>query len=87
MARDLFGPFAGCLRCWMGASLSAEAALDFFDSVPSTMRSSMQHDAAAGNAIELDAIGGAVLRAGDRTGFSASVTKRLVAELRDRASA
>lgn len=65
----------------VGASLSAQAALEFFDSVPATMQSSMQHDAAAGNDIELDAIGGAVLRAADRTGSPAPVTQKLVAEL------
>lgn len=65
----------------LGASLSADAALTFFDSVPSSMRSSMQHDAAAGKPIELDAIGGAVLRAGDRTGVPVPVTRRLVEEL------
>lgn len=67
----------------LGASLSAEATLEFFDSVPGTMQSSMQHDAAAGNAIELDAIGGTVLRASDRTGIPTPVTQKLVAELRD----
>jgi 2-dehydropantoate 2-reductase len=66
----------------LGASLSAEATLEFFDSVPPTMQSSMQHDAAAGNELELDAIGGAVLRASDRTGIPAPVTQKLVAELR-----
>jgi len=65
----------------LGASLSPESTLDFFDSVPAAMRSSMQHDAAAGKDIELDAIGGAVLRAGDRTGVPAPVTRKLVAEL------
>ena len=65
----------------VGASLSAEAALEFFDSVPATMQSSMQHDAAAGNEIELDAIGGAVLRAADRTGIPAPATQKLVAGL------
>ena len=45
------------------------------------MQSSMQHDAAAGNELELDAIGGAVLRASDRTGIPAPVTQKLVAEL------
>ena len=66
----------------VGAKLSPEAALDFFDSVPPTMQSSMQHDAAAGKDIEIDAIGGAVLRAGDRTGVSTPVTQKLVDELR-----
>jgi 2-dehydropantoate 2-reductase len=65
----------------VGASLSPVSALEFFDSVPPTMQSSMQHDAAAGKDIELDAIGGAVLRAGDRTGISAPVTQKLVADL------
>jgi len=65
----------------LGASLSAQATLEFFDSVPPTMQSSMQHDAAAGNDLELDAIGGAVLRASDRTGIPAPVTQKLVAEL------
>lgn len=65
----------------LGASLSAGGALDFFDSVPSTMQSSMQHDAANGKPIELDAIGGAVLRAGERAGVPVPVTRRLVGEL------
>ena len=65
----------------VGAELSAAAALEFFDSVPPTMQSSMQHDAAAGKALELDAIGGAVLRASGRTGIPVPVTRGLVAEL------
>jgi 2-dehydropantoate 2-reductase len=48
------------------------------------MRSSMQKDAAAGRPIELDAIGGAVLRAAERAGTEAPVTARLVADLRAR---
>jgi 2-dehydropantoate 2-reductase len=54
------------------------------DLVPDTMRSSMQKDAAAGRPIELDAIGGAILRAAERAGTEAPVTTRLVAELRER---
>jgi 2-dehydropantoate 2-reductase len=65
----------------VGARLSPESTLEFFDSVPPTMQSSMQHDAAARKDIELDAIGGAVLRAGDRTGISTPVTQKLVDEL------
>ena len=53
------------------------------DLVPDTMRSSMQ-DAAAGRPIELDAIGGTILRAADRAGTEAPVTARLVADLRER---
>jgi 2-dehydropantoate 2-reductase len=48
------------------------------------MKSSMQRDAEAGRPIELDAIGGAVLRAAERAGVDAPVTARLVAELRAR---
>jgi 2-dehydropantoate 2-reductase len=66
----------------VGASLDAAATLDFFDSVPATMQSSMQHDAADGKEIELDAIGGAVVRAADRTGIPVPVTRRLVDGLR-----
>jgi 2-dehydropantoate 2-reductase len=54
------------------------------DLVPDTMRSSMQKDAAAGRPIELDAIGGTILRAADRAGTEAPVTARLVADLRER---
>lgn len=70
----------------VGADLSAEATVRFFDSVPEEMQSSMQHDAAAGQPIELDAIGGAVLRAATRTGQDAPVTGRLVDQLRRLAS-
>jgi 2-dehydropantoate 2-reductase len=48
------------------------------------MRSSMQKDAAAGRPIELDAIGGTILRAADRAGTQAPVTAGLVADLRER---
>jgi 2-dehydropantoate 2-reductase len=64
--------------------LSADAAVEFFDSVPATMQSSMQHDAAAGRAIEIEAIGGAVLRAAARTGIPAPTTEKLVEELHTR---
>jgi 2-dehydropantoate 2-reductase len=48
------------------------------------MRSSMQKDAAAGRPIELDAIGGTILRAAARAGTDAPVTARLVADLQER---
>jgi 2-dehydropantoate 2-reductase len=54
------------------------------DLVPDSMRSSMQKDAAADRPIELDAIGGAILRAAERAGAEAPVTARLVADLRER---
>lgn len=67
-----------------GAAGDATATREFAWSLPDGMRSSMQRDAAAGNVTELEAIGGAVLRAADRHGVEVPVTRRLVEELRAR---
>jgi 2-dehydropantoate 2-reductase len=67
-----------------GAAVDPEATIAALDGVPDTMRSSMQRDAAAGRPLELEAIGGSILRAAARTGVPAPVTGRLVAALRDR---
>jgi 2-dehydropantoate 2-reductase len=67
-----------------GVELDPAAILAVLDGLPEAMRSSMQKDAAAGRPIELDAIGGTILRAADRAGADAPVTARLVADLRDR---
>jgi 2-dehydropantoate 2-reductase len=67
-----------------GVELDEAAAVGVIDGYPDGMRSSMQKDAEAGRPIELDAIGGAILRAAERAGTSAPVTARLVAELRAR---
>jgi 2-dehydropantoate 2-reductase len=67
-----------------GVDLDEAATLAILERVPDAMRSSMQKDAAAGRPIELDAIGGAVLRAAERGGTDAPVTARLVADLRSR---
>ncbi|MDH6131440.1 2-dehydropantoate 2-reductase [Kitasatospora sp. MAA4] len=64
-----------------GAPVTTETVLSFFDRAPSTMKSSMQRDAEAGRPLELDAIGGAVLRAGAAHGIETPATARLVAEL------
>ncbi len=69
-----------------GAAGDGDAALAFFDRVPAAMRSSMQRDAEAGRALEIEAIGGAVLRAAQRHGIDVPVTARIVAELRARVS-
>ena len=67
------------------AGLAAEEGVDF--DVEATlaacegagdMRSSMQKDRAAGRPLELDAIGGAVLRAARRHGLDAPATQELV---------
>ncbi|MGW8395822.1 ketopantoate reductase family protein [Streptomyces lydicus] len=64
-----------------GAPVATETVLSFFDRAPQTMKSSMQRDAEAGRPLELDAIGGAVLRAGAAHGVGTPITARLVAEV------
>lgn len=64
-----------------GAPVTTETVLSFFDRAPSTMKSSMLRDAEAGRPLELDAIGGAVLRAAAAHGIKTPATARLVAEL------
>jgi 2-dehydropantoate 2-reductase len=69
-----------------GAVVDGETVLKMMDSVPESMESSMQRDQAAGRPLELDALGGAVLRRAARAGVQAPVTRRLVDELRERAA-
>ncbi|NBE56878.1 ketopantoate reductase family protein [Streptomyces boluensis] len=64
-----------------GAPLDVPALLTFIDKVPAETRSSMQRDAAAGRPLELDAIGGALLRAAARHGVEVPRTAGLVAEV------
>jgi 2-dehydropantoate 2-reductase len=54
------------------------------DSVPESMESSMQRDQAAGRPLELDALGGALLRRAAKAGIDVPVTRRLVDELQTR---
>ena len=65
-----------------GAPIDEQATLKLFDSVPETMQSSMQKDAAAGRATEIEAIGGAILRAAERLAVEVPVTTKLVANIR-----
>ena len=69
-----------------GADPDPAANLELLHSLPADMRSSMQRDAEAGQPTELEAIGGAVVRAADRHGIEVPVTRRLVEELRSRLS-
>jgi 2-dehydropantoate 2-reductase len=66
--------------------LDAEAILRRLSALPATMKSSMLKDAEAGQPLEVDAIGGAVLRAAARAGIDVPVTSRLVADLRARSA-
>ncbi|MFF4401392.1 ketopantoate reductase family protein [Streptomyces sp. NPDC001480] len=64
-----------------GAPVDPAQTLARYDAFPADTKSSMQRDAEAGRPLELDAIGGALLRAADRHGVLVPVTTRLVREL------
>jgi 2-dehydropantoate 2-reductase len=68
-----------------GASIDSEAVTRLLDAAPGTMESSMQRDQAAGQPMEIDAIGGVVIRRAARAGISVPVTTQLVSDLRARA--
>jgi len=61
-----------------GAHVDEEAVRKLAATAPSTMQSSMQKDVAAGRTPELDAIGGAILRAADRHDIPAPATRELM---------
>jgi 2-dehydropantoate 2-reductase len=67
-----------------GVDIDREAVLRLLDSVPESMESSMQRDQAAGRALELDALGGALLRRATKAQIAVPVTRRLVGELQSR---
>ncbi|MEU0244843.1 2-dehydropantoate 2-reductase [Streptomyces sp. NPDC006235] len=64
-----------------GGPADPAQSLARYDAFPPSMKSSMQRDAEAGRSLELDAIGGALLRAAERHGVPAPVTARVVGEL------
>ena len=51
------------------------------------MRSSMQKDVVAGRQLELEAIGGPIMRGGERFGIDVSTTKELIAQIRSKSIA
>ncbi|MFI7410279.1 ketopantoate reductase family protein [Streptomyces sp. NPDC049627] len=65
-----------------GGPADPRQALARYDAFPPGTKSSMQRDAEAGRPLELDAIGGALLRAAERHGVPVPATARLVGELR-----
>jgi 2-dehydropantoate 2-reductase len=67
-------------------AIDEEAILQMLDSVPESMESSMQRDQAAGRPLELDALGGALLRRAARAGITVPVTRRLVDGLQSRSA-
>ncbi|MFF8531003.1 ketopantoate reductase family protein [Streptomyces sp. SAS_267] len=64
-----------------GAPTDPATALARYDAFPAATKSSMQRDAEAGRTLELDAIGGALLRAAERTGVPVPVASELVRHL------
>ncbi len=68
-----------------GAEIAPADALRELTDAHATLGSSMQRDIAAGRAPELDAIPGAVLRAGARHGIACPTIERLVAMIATRA--
>jgi 2-dehydropantoate 2-reductase len=70
-----------------GAELDATKIRAGFDGAPPAMRSSMQKDLAAGRQLELDAIGGPIVRGGERYGIDVPTTISLMAAIRAKAAA
>jgi 2-dehydropantoate 2-reductase len=67
-----------------GVAIDPNAVVTQIDSLPESMETSMQRDQAAGRALEIDALGGALLRRAARAGVDVPVTARLVADLQSR---
>lgn len=64
-----------------GARVDAASVLSFGASLPGHMQSSMHKDVGQGRTPELDAIGGAILRAAHRHNVAVPVTERLVGQV------
>ena len=64
-----------------GAEVDVSKLQETFDSLPPGMRSSMQKDLAAGRQLELDAIGGPIVRGGERYGIAVPTTIDLIATI------
>jgi 2-dehydropantoate 2-reductase len=64
-----------------GAAKHPDQLLAFIDSLPETMESSMQRDDAAEQPLEVDALGGALIRRAEMHGVDVPVTRRITAEL------
>ena len=67
-----------------GAKVDADAILAAMMKMPANMRSSMQKDVERGNAPELDAIAGPILRGGERHSIAVPTTRKLVAAVEHR---
>jgi len=65
-----------------GAEVEAAQIQAVADGLPAGTRSSMQKDLAAGRPLELEAIGGPIVRGGERYGIDVSTATALVATIR-----
>ena len=65
-----------------GAEVDRKQIQTFAESLPDAMRSSMQKDLAAGRQLELDAIGGPIVRGGKQYGIDVSTTTELIGAIR-----
>jgi 2-dehydropantoate 2-reductase len=64
-----------------GAEVDAAKIQSIFDGLPPGIRSSMQKDLASRRQLELDAIGGPIVRGGERYGIDVSTTAALIAAI------
>lgn len=67
-----------------GGTVDAESVIRMLDAAPESLESSMQRDQAGGRRLELDAIGGSVVRHAEKRGIPVPMTRRLVDELQAR---
>jgi 2-dehydropantoate 2-reductase len=65
-----------------GADIDVAKLQEVFESLPSAMRSSMQKDVAAKRQLELDAIGGPIVRGGQRFGIDVPTTVELIEKIK-----
>jgi 2-dehydropantoate 2-reductase len=65
-----------------GAEIDLAKLQAVFENMPSGMRSSMQKDVAAKRQLELDAIGGPIVRGGQRYGIDVPTTVELIEKIR-----
>ncbi len=64
-----------------GAEVNLAKLQETFDGLPPAIRSSMQKDLAAGRQLELDAVGGPIVRGGKRYGIAVPTTNALIATI------
>ena len=72
----------GAVAAANGISLATDRVTEMIDAAPAPTKPSMLRDREAGRPMEIDALGGALLRAARRAGVAVPRTERLVADLR-----